>query len=62
MFKLIPPAPGQTAWTESVLWSFGGVGDGANPNGGLVQVGGNLYGITELGGINGLGTVFEVSP
>jgi len=34
--------------------------DGVQPNGGLVQVGGNLYGTTSYGG-SGFGTVFEIS-
>jgi uncharacterized repeat protein (TIGR03803 family) len=49
---------------ETVLYSFTGTaGDGANPYAGLVRDKfGNLYGTTRLGGTNGLGTVFEISP
>lgn len=47
---------------ESVLHSFGGVGDGSLPNGNLIRDGkGNLYGTTGLGGAYGSGTAFEVS-
>lgn len=31
VFKLTPPATSAGAWTESVLYSFTGVSDGANP-------------------------------
>jgi uncharacterized repeat protein (TIGR03803 family) len=53
---------------ESVLYSFQGGSDGANPNGDLINVGGTLYGTTSYGGgtgcpsggNNGCGTVFKV--
>jgi uncharacterized repeat protein (TIGR03803 family) len=55
---------------ESVLHSFQGGSDGANPNAGLVNVGGTLYGTTTQGGDGtgvgcaegGCGTVFKVTP
>jgi uncharacterized repeat protein (TIGR03803 family) len=55
---------------ESVLHSFQGGSDGANPNAGLVNVGGTLYGTTTQGGDGtgagcadgGCGTVFNVTP
>ena len=47
--------------TESVLWSFGGAGDGRDPYAGLVMdSSGNLYGTTANGGANSAGTVFRV--
>jgi uncharacterized repeat protein (TIGR03803 family) len=61
-------SPANGSWTESVLYSFTGGKDGANPLGGLVMdSAGNLYGTTTIGGgsINcqtGCGTVFEISP
>jgi uncharacterized repeat protein (TIGR03803 family) len=47
--------------TESVLHSFsGGPDDGATPGyGSLLQSGSNLYGMTESGGANGIGTIFD---
>ena len=50
--------------TETVLYSFFSyLTDGRNPEAGLVQGSdGNLYGTTELGGANGEGTVFRISP
>ncbi len=49
---------------ETVLHSFGNGTDGQNPYaGGLIfNAAGYLYGTTQLGGIHGLGTVFELSP
>jgi uncharacterized repeat protein (TIGR03803 family) len=48
--------------TETVLQSFGGTGDGENPFAELINVKGTLYGTTALGGTNGDGTVFWLSP
>ncbi|MEO9230737.1 MAG: choice-of-anchor tandem repeat GloVer-containing protein [Devosia sp.] len=52
-----------TAGVESVLHSFaGGTADGQSPFGSLIQgVDGNLYGMTEGGGTNSVGTVFSVT-
>jgi uncharacterized repeat protein (TIGR03803 family) len=48
---------------ETVLYSFSGGTDGANPVGNLVFDGaGNLYGVTANGGAFNMGTVFELSP
>lgn len=59
IYELSPPKQKGAAWTEKVLYSFGGipsgalVGDGANPNGGLaLDSAGNIYGTTEIGGFN----------
>jgi uncharacterized repeat protein (TIGR03803 family) len=69
VFKLTPPAEGQTAWTETVLYSFKGGNDGANPSASLIaDESGALYGTTELGGSgtscfgSGCGTVFKLTP
>jgi uncharacterized repeat protein (TIGR03803 family) len=57
VFKLDPTG------AETVLYSFAGGADGANPFGGLIQDdAGNLYGTTSAGGPSGQGTVFEVDP
>ncbi|HEY2445202.1 MAG TPA: choice-of-anchor tandem repeat GloVer-containing protein [Rhizomicrobium sp.] len=50
-------------WSESVLHSFGGGGDGfGGPEGAPVEDSvGNLYGITSYGGQYGAGSVFELS-
>ncbi|MGC2111621.1 MAG: choice-of-anchor tandem repeat GloVer-containing protein, partial [Candidatus Korobacteraceae bacterium] len=66
IFELSPSGGGQ--WTESVLYSFAGGSDGANPVDGLLfDTAGNLYGTTSNGGgstacSSGCGTVFELSP
>jgi hypothetical protein len=77
VFKLKPPAPGKTVWTETVLHQFGAGTDGTHPYGGLVMdKAGNLYGTTSSGGgasakcpanptmgvPAGCGTAFKLSP
>jgi hypothetical protein len=56
---------GSSGWTETVLHTFDNnafPNDGLMPQAGLIlDSAGNLYGTTPIGGINGLGTVFEIS-
>ena len=50
---------------ETVLHSFSGVADGANPAGTPVMLGGNLYGVTTSGpgfGVGSYGTVWMLTP
>jgi uncharacterized repeat protein (TIGR03803 family) len=48
--------------TETVLYSFTGQADGAYPYGPLIRdTAGNLYGLTELAGTYGNGTLFKVT-
>jgi len=62
VFKLRPPGPRKTTWTEQVLHRFAGAPkDGANPLAGLLLDGVDLYG-TAAGGPSGLGAVFKLSP
>ncbi len=56
-----------SSWTATVLYSFAGGSDGAQPHGGLLfDSAGNLYGTTNFGGSancsNGCGTVFKLTP
>jgi uncharacterized repeat protein (TIGR03803 family) len=52
-----------SGWTESVIYSFQGANDGQAPVGGVIlDQAGNLYGTTFLGGLNGGGTVYKLSP
>lgn len=63
VFKLTPPAKGKTAWTETVLYSFIGGGDGSAPIVPLVMdKTGALYGTTQDGGSNQEGTIFKLTP
>jgi uncharacterized repeat protein (TIGR03803 family) len=61
VFRLDPPAAGQSSWTETVLHSFG-PGDGQAPLAAPLKLGKSLYGTTELGGANGEGAVFQLKP
>ena len=45
----------------TVLHTFGGSSDGANPQAGLIVSGSLLYGTAEYGGANGYGTVFAIN-
>jgi uncharacterized repeat protein (TIGR03803 family) len=76
VFELNPPKKKGGKWTEKVLHGFKGmeaaalIGDGANPNGGLVlDDTGAIYGTTYRGGYNcahnsgqGCGTAFKLTP
>jgi uncharacterized repeat protein (TIGR03803 family) len=64
VFELSPPVTQGSAWTETVLYNFGGfVGDSQVPLGTLVfDASGNLYGTTASDGQYGYGTVFELTP
>lgn len=57
----VSPGSGGT-WSKTTLHQFAGT-DGCGPFGNMVRDGaGNLYGITEGGGANGGGTIFEITP
>jgi len=69
VFELSPTSTG--AWTEKVLHTFTGAGDGAVPMAGVIRdSAGNLYGTTVAGGNltgvcagnGGCGVVFKLSP
>jgi hypothetical protein len=66
VWRLAPPAQGQTAWQFSVLWSFKGGVDGASPTGGVTfGPSGELYGFTYGGftcGSGVCGGVFRLTP
>jgi uncharacterized repeat protein (TIGR03803 family) len=58
-------SPNQNGWTESLLYSFQGGADGANPYGGLLRDSqGNFYGTTSSGGVSQygpyIGTVYKL--
>jgi uncharacterized repeat protein (TIGR03803 family) len=66
VFKLTPPGPGQTEWTESVLYNFCTLSectDGADPTAGLIfDQQGALYSTTYSGGSADKGTAFKLTP
>jgi uncharacterized repeat protein (TIGR03803 family) len=65
VYSLTPPSAPGSAWTETVLWNFGGTQtDGYNPLYGVVRgAEGVLYGTTDLGGTGcGCGAVFSLTP
>jgi uncharacterized repeat protein (TIGR03803 family) len=58
IFKLTPSGSG---WTESIVYSFTGGTDGANPYAGLIfDQSGNLYGAAASAGSGNGGTAFEL--
>jgi uncharacterized repeat protein (TIGR03803 family) len=60
VFELSPSSGG--TWKEKVIYSFNGP-DGTTPVGALAFDGaGNLYGATYVGGTNGDGSVYELTP
>ena len=59
--KLTPPAPGNTAWTETTLWAFANGNDGCLPYSLVRDKAGALYGLAD-GGSTGDGTVFKLVP
>jgi uncharacterized repeat protein (TIGR03803 family) len=65
-YELSPPAISGGAWTYSVIHVFGfanGTGDGNYPTANLIAgKGGVLYGTTQEGGTDGLGTVYSLTP
>ncbi len=68
VFSLTPPLTSGGAWTESVIFSFSGGADGANPLAGvIIGTDGILYGTASAGGIAGFegygeGTIFSLTP
>ena len=59
VFQLSPSAAG---WTERVIHTFHGY-DGSHPAGSLAfDSAGDMYGTTENGGLDDIGTVYELSP
>jgi uncharacterized repeat protein (TIGR03803 family) len=61
VFKLSPASGG--GWTDSTLYQFTCGNDGGYPQSTLISdSAGNLYGTTQIGGANGRGAVFEITP
>jgi uncharacterized repeat protein (TIGR03803 family) len=66
VFKLVPPAPGESNWREQILYTFTNGSDGSIPVGDLaLGENGSFYGVAyEPGGFNGFGygMVYQMSP
>jgi hypothetical protein len=74
VFELSPPAQSGGAWTHTVLYTFQGGFDGAQPGAAIIESNGALYGPTSTGGTpavlcnsnrkikSGCGTIFELAP
>jgi uncharacterized repeat protein (TIGR03803 family) len=61
VFKLTPNSDG--TWAESVLYSFTGGSDGANPFYGVIfDATGALYSATSAGGSQSMGVVYKLTP
>ncbi len=61
VFEISPAASG--GWEFTTLYNFNGKTDGNYPAAGVIfDSQGNLYGTTNTGGADNLGTVFELSP
>jgi len=62
VFELSPPSQPGGSWTETVLFSFGGLSGDMPMAGLIIDSTGNLFGTTSGGGTFPGGTVFELSP
>ncbi|MFL6690954.1 MAG: choice-of-anchor tandem repeat GloVer-containing protein [Alphaproteobacteria bacterium] len=50
-------------WTQTVIHQFAGADDGQGPGARLtLDDSGNVYGTAPTGGVNGLGTIYEMKP
>lgn len=55
-------SPSGNSWTETAIYSFTDMSDGAEPVSVTIDHAGNLYAPTFAGGINNQGTIFELTP
>lgn len=63
VYRLAPPAAGQTRWTHAVLYNFRGNLDGANPESGVIMGRSHfLYGTTTQGGGSNCGIAYRLIP
>jgi len=60
VFEFSPGPDG--AWTETLIYQFTGARDGGYPSGPMaIDAQGNLYGITQSGGVYGYGTAYKLA-
>jgi len=62
VYELSPPTVAGSPWTETVLHSFQGNWDGANPVTLDHDLSGPLFGVCANGGLSNAGTVFRLFP
>lgn len=64
VYKLVPPAIVGGSWTEQVLYAFTSQNaDGRLPNASVIfDSSGNIYGVTQQGGIWNGGVIYELTP
>jgi uncharacterized repeat protein (TIGR03803 family) len=63
VFQLQPPRGLRTDWRIHVVHTFTGGDDGATASAGRLLIRNNrVYGVATVGGANGKGTVFELTP
>jgi uncharacterized repeat protein (TIGR03803 family) len=63
VFRLVPPGQGGGGWTKQTLHGFKeGSGGTITSSGVIFDARGNLYGVTTSGGLDGVGTAYELSP
>ena len=60
LYKLNPPSSSSGTWTESVLHRLDASVDGEYPPHSLVDIKGHLYTTTNIGGVDGSGTVLAL--
>ena len=61
VYQLHPNSDG--TWSEHVIYSFAGGTDGREVESGITfGRGGAMYGTTVLGGTQGLGMIFKITP
>jgi hypothetical protein len=72
-YRILPPAPGQSAWRKRAIWVFGAAPNGFGRRGKLLEgPAGSVYGTSQLGGQSsdpgcapqfiGCGTLFRLIP
>jgi hypothetical protein len=63
IFFLQPPGASGGAWTEKILYTFADTNDACGPEfGPIIGPGGVLYGVTQGGGANYAGALYELKP
>jgi len=60
IYELTPSGSG---WTETNIFNFTGGSAPGEPSGAIIfDAAGNIYGVSQVGGVNNKGTVYELSP